>query len=64
MKRMVGIVSLGLVLLVPAFAASQQTPVNVAAAPSSQVAVCAAEGRQLNTVNVEVRVAPPRVRRP
>ena len=53
MKRMVGMVSLGLVLLVPAFAASHQKTANVAAATSSQVAACAAAGRQLNTVSPE-----------
>ncbi len=53
MKRMVGMVSLGLVLLVPAFAASHQTTVNVAAATSSQVAACAAAGPQLTTVSTE-----------
>ena len=53
MKRMVGMVSLGLVLLVPAFAASHQKTVNVAAATSSPVAVCAAVGAQLNTVSTE-----------
>ena len=53
MKRMVGMVSLGLVLLLPAFAASQQQAVNVAPATSSQVALCAAAGRQLTTVNAE-----------
>ena len=52
MKRLVGSVSLGVVLLVPAFAASHQ-PVNVAAATSSQVAACAAVGLQLNTVSTE-----------
>lgn len=52
MKRMVGMASLGLVLLVPAFAASHQKTVN-AAASSSQVAACAAVGPQLNTVSTE-----------
>ena len=53
MKRMVGTVSLGLVLLPHAFAASQQKTDNVAAAISSQVTACAVEGRQLPTVNAE-----------
>ena len=53
MKHMVGMVSLGLVLLVPAFAASHQKTVNAAAAPSSQVAACAAGGPQLNAVSTE-----------
>ena len=53
MKRMVGLVSLGVVLLVPAFAASHQKTVNVAAATSSQVAACTAVGSQLNTVSTE-----------
>ena len=53
MKSMVGMVSLGVVLLVPAFAASHQNTVNVAAATSSQVAACAAGGPQLNTVSTE-----------
>jgi len=53
MKHMVGMVSLGLVLLVPAFAASHQNTVSVAAATSSQVAACAAEGPRLNTVSTE-----------
>ena len=53
MKRMMGMVSLGLVLLAPAFAASHQKIVNVAAATSSQVAGCAAADRQLNTVSAE-----------
>ena len=52
MKRMVGMVGVGLVLLLPAFAASQQKTVNVAATTSSQVAVCAAE-RQMAPVNAE-----------
>ena len=53
MKCMVGMVSLGFVLLAPAFAASHQTTVNVAPATSSQVAVCPAAGRQLTTVSTE-----------
>ena len=53
MKRMVGMVSLGLVLLVPAFAASHQKTANVAAATSTQVPACAALGPQLNTVSTE-----------
>ena len=53
MKRLVGMVSLGLVLLVPAFVASHQNTVSVAAATSSQVAACAVEGPRLNTVSTE-----------
>ena len=53
MKHMVGMVSLGLVLLVPAFAASHQNTLNVAAATSSRVAACTAAGLQLNTLSTE-----------
>ena len=53
MKQMVGMVSVGLVLLIPAFAAPQQNTVSLAAATSSQGAVCAAEGRQLANVTAE-----------
>ena len=53
MKRTVGMASLGLVLLVPAFAASHQKSVGLAAATSAQVAACSAVGSQLNTVNTE-----------
>ena len=53
MKRMLGTVSLGLVLLPHAFAAAQQKADNVAAAIPSQVTVCEAEGRQLPTANAE-----------
>ena len=53
MKRMVGMLSLGLMLLVPAFAASHQKTVNVATNSSSQVTACVAAGRQLNTVSTE-----------
>ena len=53
MKRMVGMVSLGSVLLVPAFAASHQKTANVAAATSSHVAACAAVGSQRNAVSTE-----------
>jgi len=53
MKCMVGMVSLGFVLLAPAFAASHQKPVNVAPATSSQAAVCPAAGRQLTAVSTE-----------
>ena len=52
MKRMVGTVSLGLVLRPHAFAASQQKTDSVAAASSSPVTVCAAEGRQLPTARI------------
>jgi hypothetical protein len=44
MSRM-GIVILAAALLVPAFAASQQTTVNATAAPAPPAAVCSAEGR-------------------
>lgn len=53
MKRMVGMVSLGLVLVVPAFAASHQQTASVAAATSSQFAACAPVGTGLNTVSTE-----------
>lgn len=52
MKRTMGLAGLGLALLVPAVAASQQKTVNDAtAATSSPVDTCAAEGRQLTAVN-------------
>lgn len=53
MRCMVGAVSLGLALLLPAMAASQQTDLRTTAAASSQVDLCAAEGRQLTTVNAD-----------
>lgn len=53
MKRMVGMASLGLVLLVPAFAASHQKTASVTAATSSQAAACAPVGTGLNTVSTE-----------
>ena len=53
MKRRVGMVSLGLGLLVPAFAASHQATINVAAVTSSQVAACAPVNTGLNAVSTE-----------
>lgn len=52
MKRMLCMVTLGLVLLVPTFAASHEEIVNVAAT-SPQVAACVAVGPRLNTVSTE-----------
>lgn len=54
MRRMVGAVSLGLALIIPAVAATQQRSDNVAAATSSQAHACTAEAsRQLSAVNTE-----------
>jgi hypothetical protein len=54
MRRIVGTVGVGLVLILHAVAASQQKSDNVAAAASSHTRVCAEEGnRQLATVNPE-----------
>ncbi|HET9191857.1 MAG TPA: hypothetical protein VFO21_03200 [Vicinamibacterales bacterium] len=53
MKRMVGTVTLGLALLLPAVAVSQQKSDHVAAAPSSPAQICAAGDSQLPAVNTE-----------
>jgi hypothetical protein len=54
MRRMVGTVILGLALILPAVAASQQKTGAAAAATSSQVQLCAADGnRERTTVNAD-----------
>lgn len=53
MRSMVGTVSLGFALLLPALAASQQKSDDVAAATSPQTHVCAAEGNRQATMNAE-----------
>lgn len=49
MKRMVGTVTLGLALLLPAVAVSQQKSDHVAAAPSSPAQICAGRLPAVNT---------------
>ena len=53
MRRIVGIVSLVLALLLPALAASQQKGDHVAAPASSHTRVCEEGNRQLATMNPE-----------
>ena len=54
MRRIVGTVSLGLALILPAVAASQQPTGNNVTAPSAPAQVCTAGGhRQSATVNAE-----------
>ena len=54
MRRIVGTVGVGLALILPAVAASQQKSDDISAATSSQTQGCSVEGkRQLATVNQE-----------
>ena len=54
MRRIVGTVGVGLALILPAVAASQQKSDDIAAATSSQTHGCSVEGkRQLAAVNQE-----------
>ena len=53
MKRMVGTVTLGLAVLLPAVAVSQQKNDHVAPAPPSHAQMCAAGNSQAPAVNTE-----------